>query len=288
MPEPDPIPITMKNGSRWRPDFIFEELLDIVDALALPHYRDVQEGAVEALSLDLASRRGDDNLLSLDAERRVHNARKINKGLAMELSVSASLTFVGRPKTVKSFCKLNDRGVPNYFAGKGEPDILTRPLPNKFDYRIVCEVSANRAMGPKNFRKQLEGALNHCKKRKQKTRADTVYGFLLNHANVGKDKAIQDVYLDFVKKKKLKLKGAVRLVPMRAAEFVTALRRLHAEERLPFDSHLFATALNGLHRTLRSGKIPTQTKDWMADALIENISKGLDRDPKLAIRYRKK
>ena len=128
MPDRDSIPITMKNGSRWRPDFIFEELLDLVDALALPHYRDVQEGAVEELRLDLASRREDDNVLSLDDEQRVHNARKINKGLAMELSVSASLTYVGLPKTVRSFCKLNKRGAPNCFAGKGDPDILTQTI----------------------------------------------------------------------------------------------------------------------------------------------------------------
>jgi len=280
MPDRDSIPITMKNGSRWRPDFIFDELLDLVDALALPHYRDVQEGAVEELRLDLASRREDENVLSLDDERRVHNARKINKGLAMELSVSASLTYVGLPKTVRSFCKLNKRGVPNYFAGKGDPDILTQPSPNKFDYRIVCEVSANREMGPKNFRKQLKGALDHCRKHLRRTKARTVYGFLLNHANVGKDKAIQDVYLDFVKKEKLKLRDAVRLVPMRAAEFVTALRRLHAQERLRFDSRLLATSLNGLHRKLR-GEIPTQTQDWMAKDMVENIRKALEREPRL-------
>lgn len=35
------------------------------------------------------------------------------------------------------------------------------------------------------------------------------------------------------------------------------------------DSRLFATALDGLRRTLRSGKIPTQTKGWMAEAPVK-------------------
>ena len=282
-----PIPVTLaRNGSPWRPrpDFILVELCDIVDSLALPHYRDVQGGAVEALRLDLESRRKDDNRLKLKSEKRVHDSRKINKGLAMELAVSATLCHVGRPKSVSSFCKLNPtNGLPNYFAVKGDPDILTQPSGDAPEYRIVCEVSANRAMGPKNFRIQLEGAFDHCLEYKQRERVAFVYGLLLNNANVGKDKKIQKVYFDFLEEHELDTKHPVQLVPMNAAEFVTALRRLNVEKKLAFDSRLLGTALKGLHRKLR-GNIPTETEDWMAKALVENIEKGLDPHPKLPIR----
>ena len=281
-----PIPVTLaRNGSPWRPspDFILVELCDIVDSLALPHYRDVQGGAVEALRLDLESRRKDDNRLKLKSEKRVHDSRKINKGLAMELAVSATLCHVGRPKSVSSFCKLNPtNGLPNYFAVKGDPDILTQPSGDAPEYRIVCEVSANRAMNPKNFRKQLEGALAHCVDYKKRERVAFVYGLLLNNANVGKDKKIQKVYFDFLEEMRIGMKHSVKLIPMNAAEFVTALRRLNAAKKLSFDSRLLATAFNGLHRQLR-GNIPTETEDWMAKALVENIEKGLDPRPKLPI-----
>ena len=61
---------------------------------------------------------------------------------------------------------------------------------------------------------------------------------------------------------------------------MTALRRLCAEGRLGFDSRLLATALNGLHRKLH-GEIPTETKDWMAKDLVENIRNALDLEPSL-------
>ena len=85
-----PIPITMKSGSPWRPDFIFEELLDIVDVLALPHYRDAQGGAVEALRLDLASRRGHDNRL---AKRRLNFQNMQQKSVPFLHYISRRLVF---------------------------------------------------------------------------------------------------------------------------------------------------------------------------------------------------
>ena len=100
-----------------------------------------------------------------------------------------------------------------------------------------------------------------------------VYGLLLKHANVAKDKNIQKVYFFFLEEHELGMQHPVKLVPMNAAEFVTALRRLNAEKKLSFDSRLLTTALRG--------KIPTETEDWMDKALVENIKPGLEREPGL-------
>ena len=165
-------------------------------------------------------------------------------------------------------------------CGDGGQIHLTQPSASAFDDRIVCEVSTSREVGPKNFQKQLKCAFAHCPDDKKRKGVSSVYGLLLNHADVSKDKNIQKVYLDFVKNQGLGLRSTIRLVPMRAAEFVTALRRLYAEDSLWFDSRLLATALNGLHRKLR-GEIPTERNNWMAKDLVENIKKALEREPNL-------
>ena len=38
--------------------------------------------------------------------------------------------------------------------------------------------------------------------------------------------------------------------------------------------------------TALRGKIPTETEDWMAKALVENIKPGLIRNPKLPMQVR--
>ena len=283
------IPLTLANsGLAFRSGYILPDLLDIVESLAEPDWMEYQPTAFEAYNIDAESRRRSDSRLHLETEKKVNTFRKINKGLAMELSVSETLTFVNHPDSVTSYCRVDDHGLPTYYATGGDPDILCRRKGGRRDFLIVCEVSAHLDMNLKNFSIQLHGALNHCKDRRREERGlSLVYGLLVNHADVGKDKAIRKVYLDFVEEEHLGVKGPIRLVPISTNEFVTALRWLDHAEEMDFDSHLIATALDGIHRKLR-GDVPVDEEDWMANTLVDNIRKGMDKDPKLPIRYSNK
>ena len=279
----DAIPLTLaKSGRAFRSGYILPDLLDIVDSLSELDWREYQPPAFQAYDIDAESRRRSGSKLNLKTEKRkVNTFRKINKGLAMELSVSEVLTFVNHPDSVTSYCRVDDRGLPWYYATGGDPDIVCRRKGVQGDFLIVCEVSAHRDMNTTNFSDQLHGALKHCKdRRREEPGLSLVYGLLVNHADVGKDKAIRKKYLDFVKKKGLGVKGPIRLVPISTHEFATALGWLDHAEELDFDSHLIATALDGIHRKLR-GDVPVDEEDWMANTLVDNIRKGMDKHPKL-------
>ena len=276
------IPLTLAHsGIAFRSGYILPELVDIIDSLSELDWREYQAPAFEAYDIDAKSRRRSGSEFTQKTDKRVKSFRKINKGLAMELSVSEALTFVNHPDSVTSYCRVDDRGLPWYFATGGDPDIVTRRKGGRRDFLIVCEVSANRDMNTANFSDQLHGTLEHCKDRRREERGlSLVYGLLVNHADVGRDKAIRKEYLDFVKQEGLGVKGPIRLVPISTHEFATALRWLDHAEELDFKSHLIATALDGIHRKLR-GDVPVDEDDWMANTLVDNIRKGMDKQQKL-------
>ena len=61
-------------------------------------------------------------------EDRIQCTFRINKGLAMELTVSSILTFFGNPRAIRSYCTTNAKGLPNNFAPCGVCDIEPRPV----------------------------------------------------------------------------------------------------------------------------------------------------------------
>ena len=271
----EPIPVTLKRGHTWRSGYLPWELCNMLNALAQTDLRVVQRGPVKKLGLDTQSRAKQDNQLVLAEETRVKTARKINKGLAMELAMSSPLTFVDHADQVKSFCKVNRRGMPHYFAPPYKPDIVVRPADGEPSFRIVCEVSANKEMDNATYRRQLEGAFAHASADHEKAGVDVTYAFVVNLRKIGEDKALQKIYREVLDDPEngLETSGSIRIVPMRAGDFVTAIRRLEDEGNLSFDRRLFARALDALHEKIRA-ESPPEEEDWMARIFVDTVTAG--------------
>ena len=293
-----PISVTVgskdESASSWDAGRPLSEILEILDALELTEAREVQHGAIKKLGLDSATRRKQDNRLRFrepkptgDLERklakkenRIQAARRINKGLAMELAVSSILTFLGHPGVVRSYCTTNAKGLPNNFAPCNVCDIEPRPAITAPKFQIVCEVSANRNMNTEAFLRQLAGAHKHCEAVHQPgKRGFVTYGFLVNHGDIGKSKELRRLYQGFLSRKKLRRRSRIRLVPMRSRDFGTAMMRLEAKGYLAFDGSLLARALDALHQGLRED-VPDD-KEWMADVFVQTIVDGAGPTPSL-------
>ena len=293
-----PIPVTVgskdESSSDWHADRPLFELLQILDALELSSVWEVRAGAIERLRLDSTSRRKDDNKIRFRGskpqgdleeklsrnENRIQCTFRINKGLAMELTVSSILTFFGHPRTIRSYCTTNAKGLPNNFAPCGVCDIEPRPVLSGTAFQIVCEVSANRNMNETAFLRQLAGAYKHCEAvHKPRKRGFVTYGFLVNHGDIGESKELQQLYLGFLKRKKLRHTSRIRLVPMLSRDFGTAMLRLREAKHLSFDSSLFARALDVLHEGLR-GNVPDR-EEWMAEDFVQAIADGASANPSL-------
>ena len=250
----------------------------MLNALAVPDYRTIEEGAVEPTGLDSQSRRRAGNRLSLTTTSRVNASRKINKALTMELTMSALLTHFDSPRQVKSFCVLNANGLPNYFAQVGYPDIRYRPTKTRPTFQVICEVSANREMTDEAYLDdQLAPALAHARAYHASAAVDVTYVLIANLRKIGSDKRLQGVFRNFVTDEEngITLNGPIRFVPIRAPEFGTAVRRLEDEGILRFESHLFARALDVLHERMWNDKIGEEP-DWMAKLLVDTVTRGIE------------
>ena len=278
----EPIPVTLRHEYIWRPGLDMPALCDMLMYLSEPHFRMVKSGAVDALRLDTESRREDVNAINTEKDDvATHTRRCINKGLAMELVSSAVFAMVDHPQEVKSFCKLNARRQPNYFAPPGYPDILITPNGGPPRFQIVCEVSANREANTESckeswFKEQLEGALEHAEKWHKQSAVDVTYALLVSTARIAEDKVLHKVFRDFVTKSKHKLapSGSIRFAAIRAEEFVTALQRINAAGNLSFKSRLLARGLDLLHERLYEETLPEE-EDWMAKLLVETVAAGV-------------
>ena len=274
----EPIPVTLRDEYTWRAERPPWELCNILNAIAVPDFRTIREGAVEKVGLDTASRRKQDNLLKFapDAQQRINQSRKINKALAMELVMASLLTHIDHPREVKSFCAVNREGLPHYFAPALAPDIVVQPADNEPPFQIVCEVSANREMSDGAYLGQLEETLRHARDMHELEGADVTYGLVANLRKIGADKRLQKVLRQFLTDPDNGLEpwGPIRIVPIRAPELGTAVRRLDAEDKLAFDSRILARALDALHEKWWQEDVPEE-EDWMAGIFLDAVTGGI-------------
>ena len=275
----EPIPVTLRFEYDWRSGRPTWELCNMLNALSVPDFRTIQAGAVEKFGLDAVSRRKQDNQLTFqpDAQERIKQSRRINKALTMELVMSSLLTYIDHPDAVISGCGVNREGLPHYFAPALVPDIVVHPADAEPPFQIVCEVSANREMTDYVYVMQLEETLRHAREAHDSEGVAVTYGLVANLRKIGEDSRLQKLYRKFLTHSDNELEpwGPIRIVPMRAAELGTVVRRLDAEDGLTFDSRLFAKVLDRLHETWWGESIP-EAEDWMAKAFVETVRAGLN------------
>ena len=207
-----------------------------------------------------------------DKSTKISTARKINKGLAMEMVMSSLLTFVDHPSEVASRCVANRRGKPNNFAQGDTPDVIFRPANANPSFQVVCEVSANKEMKDETYRRQLVRGLEHARAEHGDTGVKITYLFVANLRKIGEDKDPQALFREFQADEKAGLHptAPIRVVPMRASEFATAVRRLHHEDKLRCSSRLLAHAFDAVHEKTWAESWPEE-EDWMAKIFVETV-----------------
>ena len=281
--EMDSIPVMLARGAPCRSGFPPCELCNMLNALEQPDLRIIQAGAVKKMRLDARSRARDDNRLRLtEKSTKIVTARKINKGLTMEMVMSSLLTFVDHPDEVVSRCVANRRGKPNNFAQGEKPDIVFHPAHTDPSFQVVCEVSANKEMKDETYREQLVRGLEHAFAEHSSTGVKVTYLFVANLRKIGEDKDLQALYREFQADDKTGLHptASIRVVPMRASEFATAVRRLHHEDKLRFRSPLLAQAFDAVHEKTWAESWPEE-EDWMAKIFVETVRKAYRSETRL-------
>ena len=125
------IPVTLEDGNTWRSKRPPLELCTMLYGLASRGQHILAETVVEKLYLDHASRTAAGNPISIDMRPRQLTAlRRNNKGLAMEMTMSAVLTHVDHPEQVLMNCTLDEEtGLPHRFAGPVCPTSWSQPPP---------------------------------------------------------------------------------------------------------------------------------------------------------------
>ena len=194
----------------------------------------------------------------------------------MELVMASLLTHLDHPDEVMSGCTVNRKGLPHHFAPALVPDIVVQPADDDPPFQIVCEVSANREMTDEVYLGQLEETLRHAREAHDAQKVAITYGLVANLRKIGEEKRLQDLYRNFLTDPNngLDPHGPIRIVPFRAPEFGTVVRRLDAEDQIAFDSQLFARVLDGLHEKFCSESVPGK-EDWMAEAFVGTVRAGL-------------
>ena len=278
MRQAQPLPVTLKHGKTWHSGHLPWELCNMLNALTQPDVRIITGGAVRKMEIDARSRAKKDNRLKIRRKtKKISTARRINKGLAMETVMSMLLTYVDHPRQVRSYCVTNRRGEPRHFAQGGDhPDILFRPADNEPSFQIACEVSGNKTMDDPTYLDQLERGLEHARSMHEKAGVAVTYLFVVNLREIGTDKALQTICREFIADpdNTLEPMGPIRLVTMRASELGMAVRRLHHEEKLVFNSRILAEALDALHETWWQEDLPEE-EDWMAGIFLDAVRGGI-------------
>ena len=191
----------------------------------------------------------------------------------------ALLTHLDHPDQVLMNCSQDEvTGLPHRFAGSGLADIVVTPAPvNGRRFRVVCEVSANKAMSARTYRRQLGGGLKHAKAFGGEWDVDVVYVFVANLKKIREDKILPKIYRKFVEdpENELEPMGSIRLILMRASDIATAVKRLVQlyDEDLGFVSHVLAELFETLREILLDDNIPDET-DWMAHKMVEIVRAG--------------
>ena len=200
----------------------------------------------------------------------------------MELVMASLLTYVDHPDAVISGCTVNRNGLPHHFAPALVSDIVVQPADDDPPFQIVCEVSANREMTDEVYLGQLEETLRHAREAHDAEGVAITYGLVANLRKIGEEKRLQDLCRKFLTEPDngLDPSGPIRIVPIRAPEFGTVVRRLDAEDKLSFDSRIFARALDALHEKWWQEDLP-EKEDWMAGIFLDAVTGGIAEEKSL-------
>lgn len=243
--------------------------------LAAHDHRTIARVVAKALNLprNRTERAGMAPLKGSEDKRQasLHNHRLINKAMSMELLCASLLTHLDSAEQVVSHCSAVCRR-PYYYAASGAPDLVATYAkhPSAAGFRVLGEVSAKREVSQEHWLGQLEQAVRHAETLHGQPPNTPVYALVVNGGRIGEDRTLQKAYRKFIRDKKLKSNGGVRVVPMAHIDIAQALLSLDAkfpDKRLWFDSRRLAQAFDAMIRRLLRNQ-PAPGPGWMAEVLI--------------------
>ena len=157
------IPVTLRTGYLWQPNYSVQEIFLLLSYLLQHNYKEINKIINRALNIDTLSRVMDDNRIRLDPEnksRQIRDMRNIDKALAMELLMSLLLTYLDDSEQVICNC-VEQKNLPNNFAASGLGDIIAS-YPSSDDvpaFQGLFEVSIVRRPTVKDFLRSIESDL---------------------------------------------------------------------------------------------------------------------------------
>ena len=269
------IPVTLRKGYLWQPDFRMEEIYLLLSYLLHHNYKQINKIISRALNIDTLSRVMEDNRINLDPEnksRRTSDRRDIDKALAMELLIALLLTYLDESDEVISNC-VEQNELPNNFASSGLSDILV-DYPSSDDGRAfqgVFEVSIMRRPTENFFLEQLEQTYKHAEEEVKTNGGMPVYGVTINRCNICANKSLQSSYRQFLADKQIERDSIIQVLPLYSIEFAGVMTTMLLDETYGFSSGVLARIFNTLIEQLRQEEPPSKP-GWMTDTWFDIVN----------------
>ena len=148
--------VSLGGDSTWRLSCSCRTSARLLTQLLTHNQRALVNTVLPSMGIDPKDRRTKNNLLESGPEQSGLSAKEslaFDKGMAMELLVSSSLTGMDSPAKVTNWCLQSEDGQPRYFAPSGFEDILAS---YGSEFRLVVEVTAKRQVNEEDFKAQVD------------------------------------------------------------------------------------------------------------------------------------
>ena len=267
--------VTLDDDSSWEKELRPRETINLMLHLLSHDFRGICNHVVPELGLDVVTRRRLDILPKVE-KRPVHQYRIINKAMSMELLSASLLACLNRPKEVRSLCSVQN-GLPYYYSPSKRADVTARYVNDENDepFRVILEVSARKVMTKTTMRDQLKQGYKHAKKAAKDRDGGPVYALVINGGKIGSNPKIWQAYRNYVNKKLNKWNERVRLLPLYAGDFVTAVRRIEyyvPAGGLQFRSGLLVKIFDALISDISGQFMHGDTDpDWMCKKFVDMV-----------------
>lgn len=278
------IPVTLREGSPWRPSLTADEVALLLAYLYSQNFKALSNLIARKLNIDTRSRVETDNRINLQADGQhwLREARTINKALAMELLVALSLTFIDNAEQVLSGCVVRNQQ-PNNFASSGLGDITVFYPPSEGEpaFCVLVEVSIKRTVSVEHYRAQLEQTYRHARALADDNQGRPVYGLVINSGDIAGKKSLHAIYRSFLSDTRFAAYSDIKVLALFTGDFINITGNLLADRTYDFSSSVLVRIFDALIAQLQEEKLPGD-KDWVSDTWLGIVNES--RSPQLDLK----
>ena len=260
--------ITLKDpGVTWAVPYSCHTVACLLRELLKHNFRSIQRRVLVSMGFDMKSRRRKGNLIySQDDPGRALDAfemRNPSKGMVMELLSALVFTCLDDPVEVTSWCQLSDAKEPKSFAASGSADITV----DYGNYVLVVEVSSKTAVSGRNFRTQIEQAIDKAEKAMKTYPPGTdIFAVVINEGSLERGVRYRRVYAEL--EPKARASENIRLVPIWAKDFAEIAVTLSDPERevgLNFQAEALEAALRLVYERIAPDPLTGNEANWLEE-----------------------